>query len=153
MLFGALNSCSIVFEGSLVIISLFNNWWIFFVTSFRRDNLVWNDNFSFLNKPLSSLFRKNEVCAEWNTPAKRFKFCYISLLNARLYVSTKIRARRNKVAWNETYMSFLIVKKKSYFEAFRRNISLTTNLLFLKSVTYHTRLKYRDSIVYNVSFW
>lgn len=115
MLFGALNSCSIVFEGSLVIISLFNNWWIFFVTSFRRVNLVWNDNFSFLNKPLSSLFRKNEVCAEWNTPAKRFKFCYISLLNARLYVSTKIRARRNKVAWNETYMSFLIVKKKSIF--------------------------------------
>lgn len=73
MLFGALNSCSIVFEGSLVIISLFNNWWIFFVTSFRRDNLVWNDNFSFLSKPHSSLFRKNEVCAWMKYSSKTFQ--------------------------------------------------------------------------------
>ena len=123
MLFGALNSCSIVFEGSLVIISLFNNWWIFF-WSHHLEESIWFEMTIFLSwanlSPHSSEITR--FVPEWNTPAKRFKFCYISLLNARLYVSTKIRTRRSKVAWNETYMSFLIVKKKHILKHFNDNV-------------------------------
>ena len=89
--------------------------------------------------------QKKEVWAEQNVPSKCFKLCYIfcsstfSLMNALMSTQTRAFSKRVKckVGRNEnekkTYMGFLIGNQNiANFEAFRCNILLRANLLFLK---------------------
>ena len=106
-----------------------------------------------LNKIFQRCASKFAIFLENENASIFFSFC-ATIFFPLVYVATQTRAfirGKNKVAWKKKLREFSYSKIMANFEGFLKNIKLSINLLFLKSVCTYIHYEMRELPNSNIS--